>query len=117
MEEFVMIMQLHPVTVHRDAPPEPLVEGCEQLGMVQSPSVRWSRVNRSESQRRRWLAPVAARLGLTGEAVSKPKQVACDCGQQMIWLLKYRFTLDTGEQLDYRIGQCERCQTIHWDSR
>ena len=109
-----MALQLKPGSMACENPPYAVVEGCERVGIVRAPDVRWRRVNSRLSKPRGWLGHRSPRFGAAWPRALK--QVACVCGQQSVWLLKYRFTFDTGEQLDYRNGQCARCLTVHWDN-
>jgi hypothetical protein len=109
-----MIMQLEPLPY--DLPPAPIVEACERIGFLRSQDVGWSKVSKLLSKRSGWFDHLVTRFMANRPSPSRCREIVCSCGEHFVLLLKYRFTLDTGEQIDYRIGQCERCQTIHWDN-
>ena len=111
-----MIMQLEPLA--NDLPPAPIVEACERIGFLGSKDVGWSKVSTLHSSRSGWFTRLANRVAASRQypGAAKCPEIECTCGEHYVLLLKYRFTLDTGAQLDYRIGQCERCGTIHWDN-
>jgi hypothetical protein len=111
-----MIMQLSPPSQVRELPPGPIMEACERIGFLESQDVAWSKVSKLLDDRSGWFGRLLTRLMATGPMPSRRHEVACMCGEHFVLLLKYRFTLDTGEKIDYRIGQCERCRTIHWDN-
>jgi hypothetical protein len=111
-----MIMQRE--SVSNDLPPASIVEACERIGLLKSKGVRWSKVSRLLSNRNRWFTHLLTRLmaARPSPGAGRCQEVVCTCGEQYVLLIKYRFTLDTGARIDYRIGQCKRCQTIHWDN-
>ena len=111
-----MIMQLEPLA--NDLPPAPVVEACERIGFLGSRDVGWSKVSRLHSNRSGWFTQLLSGLMATRQSggAGRCPEIVCTCGEHYVLLLKYRFTLDTGAKLDYRIGQCERCRTIHWDN-
>jgi hypothetical protein len=38
----------------------------------------------------------------------------CVCGCPLPMLESFSFTFLSGEQVEYEMGQCPRCKTIHW---
>jgi hypothetical protein len=101
-----------------DLPPAPIVEACERIGFLNTKDVGWSKVSRLLSNRGGWFTHLLTRLmnAHPSPGAGRCPEVVCTCGEHYVLLLKYRFTLDTGARIDYRIGQCERCRTIHWDN-
>jgi hypothetical protein len=110
-----MIMQL--TALANDLPPAPIMEACERIGFLGSTDVGWSKVSTLHSHRSSWFTRFTSRLMAAPQipGATRCPEIVCTCGEHYVLLLKYRFTLDTGAKLDYRIGQCERCRTIHWD--
>jgi hypothetical protein len=39
----------------------------------------------------------------------------CNCGRTLPALESYAFTFQTGEQVEYEMGQCPHCRTIYWE--
>lgn len=95
-----------------DAPPYPIVRACRKLGLRAPEDVRWSRKchhKRSAS----WIHYLTAWSHLLArEPEAEP---ACNCGQPLPILESYSFTFQSGEQIDYEIGQCAHCRAIYWE--
>lgn len=108
-----MPSHLGPLQVECDAPPYSIVRACRKLGMSEPEDVRWCRKGR-HSRRHGWIqiltTPIWGRL-LGGEAETS----ACLCGKPFPLLESYCFTFQTGDQMEYEMGQCPRCRTIYWD--
>ena len=54
--------------------------------------------------------------------IRMPKDVvwvhhACRCGQPMPVLSSYHFHYSSGEKDTYAVGQCQHCNTVHWEKR
>jgi hypothetical protein len=110
-----MLLNFNTSKLEWDCPPPPVMEGCERIGIIAASAGGWSRVSEVGTLRSGWLGHLATRFSSNRGHAGKRREAACTCGEHIVLLVKYRFTLDTGEQLDYWIGQCERCQTILWD--
>ncbi len=98
-----------------DAPPYPIVEACETIGIHTPLDVRWCRISRSPSAS-------GQPPGLFGRLVRKlfhagPSSLGstCFCRGPLPETECYRFTCTAEESVCYRIGQCSRCGTIFWD--
>jgi hypothetical protein len=94
-----------------DSPPYTIVQGCRLLGLYNPEDVRWCRLSHHNPRRplldpRSWKALLA-----TGE----PTQSTCYCGQRLPNLDRCTFTLLSGREREYFLGQCERCHTIYWE--
>lgn len=98
-----------------DAPPYPIVEACETIGIRSPLDVRWCRISRSR------LASGQA-SSLFGRLVRKlfhaqppEAEITCFCRKPLPETECYRFTCSGEESVCYRIGQCPQCFTIFWD--
>jgi hypothetical protein len=47
--------------------------------------------------------------------ICSPMEKTCFCGGQLPSLEMYTFTLLSGSELIYSLGQCRRCSTIFWE--
>lgn len=101
--------------VECDAPPYPIVRACRKLGIYEPEDVRWCRKGHQLRRHHSWIhflaSPIWGRLlGKEQAGLSH-----CTCGKSLPLMDSYAFTFQTGEQVDYEIGQCGRCQTIYWE--
>lgn len=80
-------MRLGPLYVVCDAPPYAIVESCVAIGIDRPQDVRWR---------------YAEKFG----------GICCEGKRVQVCL--WRFTLSTGDVVDYSIGQCPRCKTCWW---
>jgi hypothetical protein len=110
-----MFSRLGPLEVNCDAPPYNIVRACHMIGFRSPEDVRWSRLSRfagtapgqgEELKHSSW----RALLGMT-----QPGNGRCVCGQPLPVLEKYTFTLISGNQTSYFLGQCIRCFSIYWE--
>ena len=112
-----MLSHLGLLEVVCDAPPYPIVRACRKLGMIQPEDVRWCRKGRPSRRQAGWIrllaSPIWRRLLRRNETTEQP----CNCGRPLPNLEGYSFTFQTGEQVEYEMGQCPRCQTIYWEKR
>jgi len=109
-----MSSQLGPLEIDCDAPPYRIVEACEQIGMVSPEDVRWCRMSRfrKEFGNRREFPSSHPWKWLLG---NQPAENTCTCGQALPRLDRCTFTLLSGKELHYLMGQCSRCRTIFWE--
>jgi hypothetical protein len=109
-----MLNRLGPLEINCDAPPYNIVRACHMIGMQSPEDVRWSRLSRfvHESGRREDLKYQSWRalLGMT-----QRQDGCCSCGQKLPIMERYTFTLVSGNQSSYFIGQCSRCLAIYWE--
>lgn len=110
-----MSNHLGPLQVECDAPPYAIVRACRKLGMNEPEDVRWCRKGRRSRRHIGWIqfltSPIWGRLLRAGE----PEGPTCSCGTSMPLLECYCFTFQTGDQVEYEMGQCPRCRTIYWE--
>ncbi len=96
-----------PLEVRCDAPPYAIVRGCRMAGLSDPEDVAWYRLSRPAPSR-----PPSWRSFLGGGAEPARK---CVCGAGLPELAKYQFTLASGREASYLIGQCAQCGTIFWE--
>src|SRR5438552_3190656 len=101
--------RLGPLEVNCDAPPYNIVRACHMIGIRAPEDVRWSRFSRfvnTRAGRGENLRHLSWRT-LLGMAQSENR--CCTCGQKLPVLERYTFTLISGKEAFYLIGQCSRC--------
>ncbi|HEY7425479.1 MAG TPA: hypothetical protein VH682_14705 [Gemmataceae bacterium] len=98
-----------------DAPPYAIVRACRKVGLETPEDVRWCRKGRHGKRSHGWIhflaSPIWGRLLGRAEAEAH----ACICGRTLPELESYAFTFQTGEQVEYQMGQCPHCRTIYWE--
>jgi hypothetical protein len=115
IEEAAMPNQLGPIEISCDAPPYHIVRACHIIGIQTPEDVRWCRISHV----------LSASLGLRDllklqpwkvfSVVNQPGQGTCSCRQPLPTLERYTFTLITGHEVSYLLGQCSRCRTVYWE--
>jgi hypothetical protein len=111
-----MSNQLGPLEVICDAPPYPIVQACNAIGVEAPEDVRWARMSHyldlgdepgeRSGDRSVWhklLHPVQG------------KEHLCTCREKLPKLAKYRFTYSSGDEVTYSVGQCLKCRTVFWE--
>jgi hypothetical protein len=97
-----------------DAPPYPIVEACESIGIRSPLDVRWCRVTRCPQSNSssnffgRWM-----RRLFNGKQL--PSNPTCFCRKPVPETDCYRFTSNGLETVSYRLGQCNHCWAIFWE--
>jgi hypothetical protein len=107
--------QLGPIDVCCDAPPYPVVQACSQIGFDSPEDYRWRRMSqhRGANAAMRHIAKFAPwNVFLAGNALQTGM---CNCGQLLPAMACFIFTLDTGQEISYSLGQCSRCHTVYWE--
>jgi hypothetical protein len=97
-----------------DAPPYAIVRACQSLGFVTPEDVRWCRIDHFLEAQAEWRTllqcePWKPTKGWSGGVLT------CSCGQDLPRLDTYTFTLASGKELCYQLGQCRRCRAIFWN--
>ncbi len=108
--------QPEPLELECDAPPYPIVRACRRLGFRTPEDVRWCRLRPATPPQPSDRPSVFTLQGLKS-IFAKPepaKGPACVCGQALPGLDRCSFTLASGRQVDYLLGQCPRCRSIFW---
>jgi hypothetical protein len=102
-----MSNQLGPIEVTCDSPPFFIVQACLRIGLKSPADVRWNRLSHQADAQGGW----RQLLGFPAASTA----TSCHCGQPLPGLEAYTFTLVTGKEVSYLLGQCGRCRTIYWD--
>jgi hypothetical protein len=103
---------LGPIDLCCDSPPYFIVQACRQLGIHTPEDVAWFRVPTVSPTRARLAGSQALRKLL---GMANPPGNGCVCGQPLPRLDKCTFTLSSGREVNYLIGQCDQCLAIYWD--
>jgi hypothetical protein len=109
-----MSSKLGPIEVTCDAPPYHIVQACFRIGLESAEDVRWCRMSNLPNTHGGWrqLIPFSS----WGASAHSPQEGSCSCGQALPRLEAYTFTLITGKEVSYLLGQCQRCRAIYWDN-
>ena len=107
--------QPEPIESDCDAPPYPIVRACRRLGFRSPEDVRWCRISRGHATvtTRQSLFSLQGLKSVFAKA-EQPAGPTCVCGQGLPGLDRCSFTLASGKQVDYLLGQCPRCRAIYW---
>jgi hypothetical protein len=108
-----MANQLGPLEVNCDAPSYNIVRACHMIGIRSPEDVRWSRLSQFANTGWRSAFKNQTWKGLLG--MVHAEHLTCHCGQKLPVLEKYTFTLISGNQSSYFIGQCGRCLSVYWE--
>jgi hypothetical protein len=110
-----MFSRQGPTDIDCDAPPYPIVRACQRLGFQSPLDVRWRRM-------KHFLKGRGGRGGVLGFhpwlwlfGGGQPPEAACACGQPLPPMELYTFTVASGKEAHYLLGQCCRCRTMLWD--
>jgi hypothetical protein len=97
-----------------DAPPYSVISGCRLIGFVRPEDVRWCRARFAMPSPLRRLVRFVRGNAQVPMGLGRPRDLVCICGA-LVYCCKYQFTFNTGHSVCYRLGQCGRCSTIHWE--
>jgi hypothetical protein len=112
-EETNMSNQLGPIDVLCDAPPYYIVQACNRIGFHSPEDVGWCRLSNYLGHRPGWRQFIPPWNAFVGHHQAADK--TCVCGQFLPQLETYTFTLITGKDIAYVLGQCRRCHTVFWE--
>jgi hypothetical protein len=110
-----MSNQLGPLEVNCDAPPYPIVQACQSIGLQSPEDVRWAKMSNyldlNEQPQDRGDRSVWQKIlhPVQGNAHH------CSCRETLPKLAKYRFTYSSGDEVTYGVAQCQKCRTIYWE--
>jgi hypothetical protein len=98
-----------------DAPPYAIVRACRKVGLEAPEDVRWCRKGHHRKRGHGWIHFLASPIWGRLLGRSEVEEHACTCGQGLPETESYAFTFQSGEQVEYEIGQCSRCRTVYWE--
>jgi hypothetical protein len=107
--------QLGPLEINCDAPPYNIVRACHMIGIQSPEDVRWTRFSQFASTHAGWREVLKHQSWKSLLGIVQPETMTCICGQKLPVLERYTFTLLSGNQASYFIGQCRRCRSVYWD--
>jgi hypothetical protein len=111
-----MANRLGPIDVFCDSPPYSIVRACSRVGIKSPEDVRWLRMSHYLTHHVGWRDILKHQPWKVLLGMSEPeRQKVCNCRQKLPVLEKYTFTLITGNEVSYLIGQCGRCRTVYWE--
>jgi hypothetical protein len=106
-----MSPNLGPMEVICDAPPYPIVQACNAIGVEAPEDVRWIKMSHylaaTEAEEKKKLA--------SKPLLSKTQERLCPCKEKVPKLAKYRFTYSSGDEVTYSVGQCPKCRMVYWE--
>ncbi len=107
--------RLGPLEVNCDAPPYNIVRACHMIGIQAPEDVRWCRRSQLVSTHAGGREALKQQSWKRLLGMTQPENGVCTCGQKLPVLERYTFTLISGKQTFYFIGQCSRCHAVFWD--
>ena len=106
--------RLGPLEVNCDAPPYNIVRACQMIGIQAPEDVCWTRLSQWVGTQPTGREGLKSASWKTLFGMSQPENAACKCGQKLPLLERYTFTLISGKQMSYYLGQCRRCRCVYW---
>jgi hypothetical protein len=110
-----MTNRLGPLEVNCDAPPYNIVRACHMIGIRSAEDVRWCRLGQYVNTLAGWRDAFKHQSWKVLLGMAQPENITCHCRQKLPVLEKYTFTLISGNQTSYFIGQCSRCLAVYWE--
>jgi hypothetical protein len=110
-----MSNQFGPIEIYCDAPPIPIVQGCERLGFHSPMDVRWRRLSHLLAEQDKRQKALGLSLWKSFVSTTQLQRKICSCGEPLPCLEWYTFTFRSGQFTYCCLGQCVRCRTIFWD--
>ena len=93
------LVNLGPLEIECDAPPYPIVQACNAIGVVKPEDVRWVSISAFAKSKK--------------DASKKEKEL-CYCLEKLPVPAKFNFTYAHGAVHSYSVGQCQKCKTVYW---
>jgi len=110
-----MPSQLGPIEISCDAPPYHIVRACQQIGIESPEDVRWCRMSHFLHVQTGWRELFKRQPWKLLREATEAEHRTCSCRQPLPNLDKFTFTLISGKELSYHMGQCRRCLTVYWE--
>ena len=110
-----MFHRLQAFQIDCDAPAYPIVQACRTIGLRDPEDVRWVRLARFCKDRSARVDLLNPRTWTSLLGGNPNRELRCSCGQELPNLDKCTFTLISGKELHYYLGQCGRCHTVFWE--
>jgi hypothetical protein len=108
--------RLGPLEVNCDAPPYNIVRACRMVGIRSPEDVRWSRLSDYVTSQANGRAIPKQQSWKMILGLGQPASGTCVCRQKLPVLEHFTFTLISGNQNSYFIGQCTRCLSVYWEN-
>jgi hypothetical protein len=106
--------QWGPLEIDCDAPPYSIVRACTRIGIRTPEDVRWCRLGGLQEVAGSWRELIRHPWKLFGGAKSAPGK-ACFCGHTVPRMDEFTFTMISGTERSYLLGQCDQCRTVFWE--
>lgn len=106
-----MAERLGPIDFTCDSPPYYIVRACTRVGIATPEDVRWCRMSR-------YLNPATGGVWPPWKAVvglAAAGEKTCTCKRALPLLERCTFTLASGRQVSYYLGQCPGCHAVYWE--
>lgn len=110
-----MFSRLGPIDVQCDAPSYPIVQACRRVGIETPEDVRWCRLSHFLSQSPGWKGLFHVETWKTLLGGQRSVEKTCSCGGHLPGLDRVTFTLRSGSEISYLIGQCRACRSVFWE--
>jgi hypothetical protein len=109
-----MAKRSQPLQIECDAPSYAIVQACQRLGFHTPEDVRWCRLSHLGRHRVDW-RQLFRRPWRFFLEMARSSARTCFCGHALPALEMCTFTLISGREIPYYMGQCRRCHAIFWD--
>ena len=109
-----MSAQWGPLEIDCDSPPYSIVRACTRIGVRAPEDVRWCRLSGVQEPATGWRQFIRSPWKLLG-GIAGAHGRNCVCGQELPHLDEYTFTMISGTEKSYLLGQCDSCRTVFWE--
>ena len=109
-----MSQQWGPLEIDCDSPPYSIVRACTRIGVRTPEDVRWCRLSGLQEQAANWRQYIRSPWKLFGSAAGA-RGKSCVCGHELPRVEEYTFTMISGTEKSYLLGQCQCCRTVFWE--